>query len=173
MNKTSLVYGLITGLVILVSFFALSAFMGAPEELTPEKYRQAEAVGQVRYLILLVGIVLAMLSFRKQSAGSVTYRSAIGIGIQAALVIAVIVALMEGAFMAMNPEFGEAAKDVYLQEMRDSGASADKIAAETEKMDSMAWMMTPAGTGAFYLFETAVAGTLVALIAGIFVKRKG
>ncbi len=173
MNKTALVYGLATGLVILVTFFALSQVMGPASELTYDKFKQAEAVGSIRYLVIVVGIVMAMLAYRKQQAGAVTYKSAIGVGIQAALVVGILVGLMEAAWLAMNPEFADAAKQVYIEGMEKAGKSAEEIAKMERGMDAWSFMGTPLGMGAWYLFETTLAGTVVALIAGIFVKRAG
>jgi hypothetical protein len=173
MNKTALAFGLATGALILVSFFILSAVMGPAEELTYDKFKQAEAVGSVRYLILMVGVVIAMLSVRKRTTGAVSYKSAIVVGIQTALVVAILVGLMEAGFMIANPEFGDAATNVYLEGMRNQGATQAEIDKAVKQMESMSWMYTPAGMGVFYLFETALVGTVVALIAGIFVKRSG
>jgi hypothetical protein len=75
--------------------------------------------------------------------------------------------------MALNPDFMEASKQMYEEHMRQSGSSQAEIEAAKKQMEAWSFMGTPLGAGVFYLFETLLVGTVVALIAGLFVRRSG
>lgn len=137
---------------------------------SPEKMQLAEAMGWLRYIILLLGIILGMRAFRKQSKEEVTYGKAFLTGLLVSLMTSLLVALMEYVYVAfMNPGFYAQYTQAALQQISDPKQRELFEAG----MKEWAWMQSAPMTAVFYFFETAVFGTILSLIAAAFYRKKG
>ena len=113
-----------------------------------------------------------MRAYRKQDYSRAGWWPAARTGIFVALVVAVLVGLMEFAYILANPGFYEQYGEIYLTRMTSEGASATEIAAAKEQMEAYAFMANPVVSGVFYFFETTLVGTVAAMIIAIFMRKK-
>lgn len=171
MAKTAALYGLVTGLAIYLTFLALHRALGDFASLTFEEYKRAEAIGSIRYLLILVGIVASMLAYRKAQTGALSYGAALKPGLLTALVVAILVGAMEAVFVLQNPGFMEAAKTAMLEGAKEAGQSAAEIEQQAKTMEAWSFMDTWWGMFAWYTFETMLVGTVVSLVSAAFVRR--
>jgi hypothetical protein len=122
--------------------------------------------------VLLLGVVMAMVAYRRGTSGPLSYRSLITVGVLVALITAVFVGLMEYTYIAfINPDFYEQYGRMMTEGMRAKGASAAELAATRQEQESYAWMANPLMAGLFYFLETAVIGTILSLIGAPFLRR--
>lgn len=173
MKKTVLTFGIMAGVIIIAYTFVTLLILGDFGKMTPKDLAAAEALGYIRYLILLLGVVMAMVTYRKNVAGPISYGRALRVGVLVAVVTALFVGAMELTYVAfINPEFYDQYAKLTASAMQARGASAAEIAETQSQLQSMQWMTSPGMTGLFYFVETAVIGIILSLIAAIFIRRK-
>ncbi len=173
MQKTVLTFGALAGLVIIIYTYGFLMILGDFGRMTPKDLEMAEWLGYVRYLVLLLGIVMAMIQYRRDSAGPISYGAAFKVGLMVALVTAVCVGLMESIYIAfINPDFFEQYRRLMMESLQARNASATEIREAQEQFETLLpFMQHPVATGLFYFVETTVIGTILALIGAIFTRR--
>ena len=128
-------------------------------------------VGFLRYIILFVGILLAIRSIsEKFFDGEVRYWKAVGIGVLVSVSAGVVMGVFEYAYAAwIAPDFFERFLEMHLQAMRESGASDAAIAEARE--GALMWS-APHMNFLLYFVETIVFGFGLSLIAAIFRTKR-
>lgn len=172
MKKLILQFGLISGLVIVAYSMTVMFFFGDIAKLSPKEFQMVEVLGFLRYIILLLTVFLAMRAVRKQAETQPGFWPVVRSGILVAVVIAFLVGLMEFGYILSNPGFFEQYGELYLSRLQADGAPEVEIAAARQQMEDFAFMANPVANGIFYFIETALIGTVSALIMGIFLRKK-
>lgn len=171
MKKTVITFGLVAGAITVVySYISVVAFIGS--EVTWQDMERAELFGYIRYLLLLVGVVMAMVTYRKNTGGTITYGRIFMVGMLVSLVIALFVGAMEYAYLAfINPDFYGQYGKAMIEGLQQAGASAAELEEARQQQQDYAWLTTPVMTGIFYFVQTAVIGIIFALMAAFFLRR--
>lgn len=174
MKRLLLIYGVGGGALVFLTSFTPVAIIGSHfDKATPAEFAAAEWLGYLRYLLLALGIILAMRSYRAARMGSGTYGGTFVVGLLIALVIAFFVGVMEYTYLAYtNPDFYTQYYNLAAEEMRRAGASEAALAAARRDAEQYAWLANPWATGAYYFIETLAIGTVLSAIAAIFMRRK-
>ena len=134
MKRTILKYGLVSG-AILAALTAITlplseCFNG------PLSFGSSELVGYTVMVLSFVCVFFGVKSYRETvGSGTITFGRAFGVGILITLVTcAVYVVGWEIVYWGFIPDFGDKYAAIVLEKLRASGASAEKLAAETAKM---------------------------------------
>lgn len=172
MKKLTLQFGLVAGLVIVGYSLVVMLLFGNIAKLSPKEFQMVEVLGFLRYIILLLAVFLAMRAVRKMPETNPGFWPVVRTGILVALVIALLVGLMEFGYILSNPEFYDQYGEMYLSRMKADGAPEAEIAAAQQQIEDYAFMANPVVSGVFYFIETALVGSVAALIMGIFLRKK-
>ena len=168
--KQALTFGGIAGVIIAAYSLTIFFTIGDFANMSLERLALVEKLGYVRYLILLAVVVFAIRVYKKGSETPPSYWSLVKQGVFTALVVAICVAIMEAAYMMLNPEFMDQYGQLRLDKLIAENASAEEIAAFKAEMEQYEFMANPLAMGVFYFFETAILGSVVSLIASIFFR---
>jgi hypothetical protein len=172
MKRTILIFGAMAGALIFAYTYLTLAIVGDFAQATPKDLEMAQWLGYIRYLLLLLGVAMAMITYRRNTPGPIGYGRSFVVGLLVALVIALFVGAMEYSYVAFtNPHFYEQYAKLMIEGMKQKGASAADLEAFRKEQESYAWMTNPIATGAFYFVETAVIGTIFSLILALFIRR--
>ena len=171
MARLLLLSGLATGGAIVLFSLVLFWALGDFADVTVDDLKRVEAWGYARYLFLLLGVVGAMVVYRRRTEGSIGYGRMLGLGVGVAVVTGLIVGLLEGIYVAVNPDFFDHYNRLAGEAMRADGATPERLAALRKQQEDFAWMRDPAALGVFYFFETTFFGSLIAIAAAAFTRR--
>ena len=172
MKKTILVYGLIAGalvstlLVISMSWYRADPDAGGAKSMF---------IGYASMLLSFFFIYIAVKSYRdKQSGGTISFGKAFGIGLWVAVIASICYTITWIIFYrGFYPGFMDDMTSRELAKLRQSGKSAEEIAAATNDMEQMSAMYsTWPGLIGFTLLEILPLGVLVSLICAFLLKRK-
>lgn len=159
-SSQALTFGLVTGLVMILYNLVLYVF-----EATTNQY-----LGYVSYVILLIGMFLAIKSYRdKETGGTLSYAQGIGLG----TLLALFASILAGIFtfilykyidpQGIDPMIQAAREEMYRQGVE--GKQLDQMMAMTKRFLKPHWM---AVSGVFY---TTLVGLLLSLIVSVFLKQ--
>ena len=128
-------------------------------------------IAYLSYLILLAGIILAQLNFRKKYLGGyIEYGKAFTVGLLTTLWVSIIVALYTFIFFKyIDPGAMEEGMAIAEKKMMDKGMSDQEIEqglAFMQKMQNVGFYTTVALIGNF------VVGIVFSLITSIFIKKE-
>lgn len=171
MKRYMLTFGALAGGVILVYSLVLFAVMGDFATMTVKDLQLVETLGYVRYLILLLGVAMGMLAYRRRTPGPISYSSILRVGIGVAAVTALLVGAFEAAYVAANPDFFEHFARLSEQALRATNPTQADLKAFHQKQQDFAFMANPLAMGAFYFIETLLMGSAFALVGAIFGRR--
>jgi hypothetical protein len=172
MKKLVLTFGTLAGVIIFVYSMIVFTVIGDFSKITPNQLALASWLGYIRYLVLVLGIIMAMIAYRKSVAGTIEYSRVFLVGMLVAVVTAVFVGLMEFSYLTfVNPDFIEQYMKVTMEAMRQDGKTQAEMNKTLAQMESFGWMRNPILTGLFYFVETSIVGTILSLIAAIFTRR--
>ncbi len=174
MKRLVLRYGVVAGATVFTVTYIIIAIVGADlSGATPQQMATMQWLGYVRYLILALGIVLAMRAYRSGATTPIGYLKLFRLGIVVAAIVALFVGAMEYCYVAYsNPQFFEQYAVLMARYAQEQGASAAEIAAMKQEYASFAWMQNPWMNGLFYVGETIAVGALLAALAALFMRRK-
>lgn len=172
MKKTVINFGLLSGLIIIVYTTVIFLVFGDFSKMKTEDFSKLEMLGYLRYIILLLTIIFAIRYFKKQNGNTANFRQLFLAGLYTALVVALLVGLMEMAYMLINPDFMDQYAELTTRKMQEEGATTAAIASHKADMDKYKWMANPALMGIFYFFETAILGTLISLVVSLILKTR-
>ena len=170
MKKTTLTFGILSGVIILAYSVVVFLYMGT--DITVEKFAVAEVLGFLRYVILLLAIFFTLWTMRKRAESGISFGRLFREGFFVAVIAALFVGAMEAVYMALYPDFMEQAQAIYIERMVADGATATELAEMKGQMEAFSWMRVPALSGLFYFFETLLVGTVGAVLMSLFLKRK-
>jgi len=159
--KSALTYGLYLGIVtILVSvvFYVLG--------FTFEKWIQYPT-----YVILLAGVILAQLTFRKALGGEMTYGQAFGVGVMTVIFSSVLGAIYTYLlYTVIDPSLQEQLRLFMEQKLIEQGKVPE------EQLDAAIEMMSkfqkPIILSVSSIFGGALTGLIISLITSIFTKKE-
>jgi len=128
-------------------------------------------VGYLRYVLVSVGIYLAVKQARDVSEGApLTFWRAVGIGTGVAAIAGVVTSIYEWAYIQfINPGFMQDYTNFMTDQMREQGASTEQISQMTVQFEAFG---TPVAQFIFYTGETLIVGFIFSLIAGALLKTK-
>lgn len=171
MKKPALIFGLLACAVIF--FYSFIAFMvfGDWNNMTPRNFKVLIVFGYLKYLVLIIAIFLAMRAFRKDTI-SPNYMSIVKIGLLVTLIIAAFIGIGEFLYILLNPDFIDKYNSIQIKIMQTEGASPGQIAAYQQELETFSFMQNPFLSGIFYFLQTFIAGAIVSLIFGIFLRSK-
>lgn len=172
MKRTVLAFGAIAGGIVILYSVILFAILGDPARMSMKDLQMAEALGYIRYLVLLLGVVMAMIAFRRRTPGPIPYTRMLLLGVSVAAVTAVLVGGLELAYAVANPDFYDQYSRLAEESMRAGGASDADVKVFQEHQQDFAFMKNPLVMGAFYFVETFLVGSLFALVAALFTRRQ-
>jgi hypothetical protein len=172
MKRITLTFGLISGTVIIVYTFVVLLVFGDFSTMSLRQFRMVEALGYLRYLILLLTIFFAMRTFCKQAGQPVNYLTIVKQGIMVTILVAILIGIMEYFYMVVTPDFYENYSQLYIKQMKHNGATTEMMNQAKHEMGNYKWMQNPLMTGLFYFFETFLIGAVATLLIGIFLKSK-
>lgn len=170
MKKPTLTFGILAGLLTVLYSVAIMLWMGG--DITPEKFAVAEALGFLRYLILLLTIFFALWTLRKKSTEGLPFGRLVKEGLMVTIVVALFVGAMEAIYILVNPEFMNQAQEVYMDRLIAEGATATEIAEMKAQMEDFAWLQNPILSGIFYFVEMFLIGLAASLLMALFMKGK-
>lgn len=158
--NNSIKYGLYTGIaMVLLSllFYALNV--------KATSWPQYVSIG-----VLLAGIIVGTVAFRdKCNGGYISYGRSMGSGVLISLITGIILAVysyVNSAFL--NPEIIQQMIQAGEENMMRQGLSDDQI---DQAMGMTKMFMTPVFIAITSLFSMLLWGTLVSLLASIFIKK--
>jgi len=171
LRKSALLFGLLAGIIVFAYTMIVMLVIGDFGSATPEELQTAEALGWLRYIILLLGVLMGMRALRKETTGQLGYGKVLAAGIGVSLVTAFFIGLMEFTYVQfMNPDFYEQ----YIQIAEKQFTNPDDLKAFREQVEMFPkWATTGWGTGVFYFIETFIIGLLMSLLAAIFFRKPG
>lgn len=158
--KSSLTYGIYLGIVTIL-FSVVVYVLG----FTFEKWVQYST-----YPIIIIGIVLAQLSYRKALGGEMSYGQALGVGIMTVIFSSVLGAIYTYLLYAViDPSLQEQLRLATEQQIIEQGKVPE------EQLDMVIEMATkfqkPAIMALFAIFGGAFMGLIISLITSIFTKK--
>jgi hypothetical protein len=160
---TALRWGGITALVlIIIGLLVHLSGMNDPAKANPA---MGCGIGCLNYLIMGVGIVLAIKNHRdKELGGAITFGRGFGMGAATTLVIALAVAIW--TYISMAFIFPEAIEMIREQMMQNAQPGQEEL------METMASMFASAGGASMMgLVMNGVFGCIIALIAAAIMKK--
>lgn len=158
-NSVGLRYGLLTGLVSILFSFGLNVLH---QESSPARY--------LSFVILIGGIVLAMIHFKQQNQGFMSFGQGVGIG----GILSAVVGLMSGIFAYVyttfiDPEMMSRISEKVRADMESRGGMTD------EQIDQAVAISGKFMNGPFMLVAallgTVLIGVLLSLVISAFIKN--
>lgn len=171
MKKTVWTYGLISGGVTALLMIGSAFFMKSG---TPADWENGEVYGYASILLSMLFVFLGVRAYRDQVAGgTITFGKAFQVGIYIALISCVIYVI---TWMIVSktilPDFMDQYVEYALQKLRDSGASAEEINKEADKMAKFKEMYkNPFIAAAITFIEPLPVALLVTLVSAGILRR--
>lgn len=159
--KSSLSYGLFLGIALVL----ISVLYYA----TGNNF--AKSSGWIGWGIMIAGVVIAQLQFRKQLGGYMSYGQALGVGILTMLFASVITGFFTYLLYAViDPSLQEQARLVMEEQL------VTQRNVPEEQLDMMMEMVSrfddPAVMFVMNIFSGALTGLLISLLTSIFTQKK-
>lgn len=167
--KTTLIYGALTAAAS--AFLTLVLFLAGYHS-SAEKMQSVQLVASiVGFLVVIAGIVLGIRARRAEVPPHepFSYGRALGAGVLVALFSALISAVFYVVYIAaINTEFASISQEMQRIAMEEKGATQEQID-QFGQMQSFLW--NPALQFVFAFVGGTLLGTVIALIAAIFLRR--
>jgi hypothetical protein len=132
-----------------------------------------QTLGYVSILIIIIGVVLGIRSFRNESQGGIlSYGQAVGagtvIGLYAGIIGAIFTFLL---YKLIDPDLLEKLYTFTEEQMIEKGRIPEEMIEQS--MEGMKKIMSPLVISLMVIFNYVLYGVIVSLIAGIFLKKEG
>jgi hypothetical protein len=159
-TKSALNYGAILGLVLMI--FSLIVYLF-------ELYDSW--LNWLGVVVLILGIIYGIKNFRdRERGGFITYGGAVGYGTLIALFASIITAFGTYIYLGfVDDGFLEYQRVKQEEVLYESGLSDEQI---EQQLEMAGRFMGPGVIAVSSIFTTTIVGLIVALIAGIFLKRE-
>ncbi len=160
--KTSLTYGLYLGLA-LVLVFVIFYVTGNPF---------AKSAQWIMYGVMIAGVVITQLEYRKQLGGSINYNVALGVGTLTVIFASVITGFYNYLLYAIiDPSLSDQLRLFMEETMVKSG----KVPEENieASLDIAMKLQKPLPMFFMTIFNGAVTGVIISLITSMFIKKSG
>ncbi|MBC9795985.1 DUF4199 domain-containing protein [Sinomicrobium weinanense] len=159
-GKLALNYGLLTG-GIMVLFGIMLYIMDM-------HYQRSWTIAIVNYIILALGIIIAMVQFKKLNGGFLSLSQSLKAGLGVAL-IAALISVVYSLLLAyvIDPEMMDKSFELARQELQNSGKLTDEqIETQMEVGRKFAWIGYPV----IIIFNLFI-GFIISLITGAFLGK--
>ena len=171
MKSTVLKFGLISGAVLMVIIAtAVSALRNDKVD-----FEHSQIVGYAAMVAAFLSVFFGIRSYReKNGGGAITFGKALKVGILIVLVAcAMYVVAWEIVYFGFVPDFADKYAAYSLEQMRAKGASPEKLAEETRRMESFkVWYRNPLFNAGMTFLEVFPAGLIMALVSAAILRRK-
>ncbi len=132
-----------------------------------------KSIGWIQILIIIVGVVLGIRSFRNESRGGIiSYGQAVGagtvIGLYAGIIGAIFTFLL---YKLIDPDLLEKMFTFMEEQMIEKGRVPEEMIEQS--MEGMKKIMSPLVISLIVIFNYVFYGVIISLIAGIFLKKEG
>ncbi len=173
MKKNILIYGLIAG--ALVSGFMLYTMNNLSHCKGSVDYNTSMFIGYASMLIAFCLVFVGIRNYRNNyNGGIITFGKSFKIGIMIVLIastIYVVSWLID--YYWFIPDFAEKYSANMLNEMRNSGATADEIQKQSQELESMSTILNNPFLNALVTYtEILPIGLVVTVISSLILKRK-
>ena len=158
-TSVGLRYGLLTGLVSIIISFGLFV---SNQETSPLRY--------VTFAVLIVGMVLAMNSFKQNNQGFMSFGQGVGIGTVLSAVVGVLSGIFSYVYMNLiDPEVVGRMTEKIRADMEARGGMSDEQI--DQAMSMSAKMMNGPIMVITALLGTLLVGVILAMIISAFIKH--
>ena len=170
MNRNTIVFGLIAGLISSIWFIFL-AFADSSHF----NYDNGMVYGYVTMLIALSFVFVGVKNYRdKFNNGSISFGKAFKVGLYISLIastVYVVMWLIDYYFFI--PDFLDTMERSYTAKLEGSGATADELVKHKQEMAQYKeWYKNPFFTAALTYMEILPVGLIMSLSAAVILKRK-
>jgi hypothetical protein len=170
MNKNTLVFGLIAGVISSVWFIASTFIDPANFD-----YDNGMLYGYITMLIAFAFIFVGVINYRdKFNGGAITFGKAFKVGLYISLIastIYVVTWMLDYYFFI--PDFLDNMEKAYISKQQASGASVEAIEKTRQEMAQYKeWYKNPLFTAALTYTEILPVGLIISLCAAAILKRK-
>ncbi len=161
--KTTMTYGLITGLVLIV--YTLILYM------TDNLVQSNLFLGVINYIILIAGIVMGTKSYRDQYlSGYISYSKSLGTGVLISIFAGVILGVFTYLlYQVIDPELMDKSIRLIQEEMLKSGVPESQVETMTEVQRNI---RSPLVMMVGSIFSYGILGLIFSLITSIFTKNE-
>ncbi len=170
MKKTILTYGLLSGLVAAVLMTCSALYF---KNSTDSKY--GELIGYAGILLSMLFVYFGVRSYRESLAGgALSFGKAFQVGILITLIsCACYVIAWMIVYHTMMPDFMDQYIERTLAQLKQAGATEDRIREEAARMEAYkAMYRNPFTLAAITFLEPFPVGALVTLITSLVLRRK-
>lgn len=128
-----------------------------------------KALGYPVYIIIAVGIYLAMNDFKKENQGFMTYGQGLGLGTLMSAIIGLLSGFFSFAYMKfIDTTISDQIMSKAVEEMEKSGATDEQI---DQAMEMTKMFMSPGSMFIFGLLGTVLIGFILSLIIAAILKK--
>lgn len=169
MKKIVLTFGLISGAIT-----SLMMLVTLPL-IDKVSFDKLEILGYTTMVVSFLMVFFGIRTYRESvGGGGITFGRAFKVGILITLISCVCyVVVWEFIYFKIAPDFGDKYGTYMIEKARASGASAEAIAAQTEKIKSFKAMYdNPLMNVAITLMEPLPIGLLITLISAAILRKK-
>lgn len=171
MKKVILTYGLLSGLASGALMLGMALYLSND----PSNFKGSEIIGFAGIILSLLLVFFGVRAYREQQeGGSFSFLRGFQVGILITVIscLCYVVAWMV-IYPTMMPDFMEKYAAYSLAELQKSGASAETIAAQTQKMQEYQSMYkNPFVVAALTFTEPFPIGLLITLLSAAILRRK-
>jgi hypothetical protein len=170
MNKTILTYGLLSGAVASLLMVGTALYFKSSTD-----HANSEVFGYAGILLSMLFVFMGVRTYRDRKGSSVL---SFGEAFRVALLITVIscvcyVVAWMVVYETIMPDFMEKYVAQTLENMKNSGATADQVRQEAAKMEDFLQMYkNPLFRAAITFLEPFHVGVIVSLISSLVLRRK-
>ena len=169
MKKIVLTFGLISGALMAIFMFATMPFIDKIG------FDKGVIVGYTNIVLAFILVFFGIRSYRENvNGGAVTFGRAFMIGILITLISSVCyVIAWQILYHTLLPDFFDKYAAHVIEKARASGATAEAIQAQTQKMDQMKQMVkNPFFHNLFVFLEPFPVGLVITLISALILRKK-
>lgn len=138
-------------------------------------FDNSELIGYTTMALSFLAVFFGIRTYRQNvQGGAITFRKAFKVGILITLITCgVYVAGWEIVYWGFLPDFGDRYSALVLEKMKAGGASADRVAAETRKMESFKRLYkNPFFNVGITFLEVFPMGLVMTLVSAGILRRK-
>lgn len=171
-SKTSLVYGIIAGIIMIASWFLFNLLFNSEGVVD---FSQGAVIGYAAMVLALIAIFIGVKNYRdKQLNGAINFKQAFLTGLYIVLIASVIYVIGWMVYYPnFMPDFSDKYAEYQIQQFESSGLPAAEI--EEKKVEMQQWMElyeNPVIMAGMTFMEFFPIGLLGALISAFILKRK-
>jgi hypothetical protein len=129
-----------------------------------------QTLGYITYLIIGVGLYLAMSDFKKENQGFMTYGQGLGLGVMKSVIVGIISGFFSFAYIKfIDPTISDQLMKKAIEEMEKKGTPDEQI---EQAMEITKMFMTPGALFVIAVFGTLFIGLIISLIMAAILKKE-